>query len=476
MDNSKKMNWYTLAFMAFSTVWGFGNVLNGFVYFNGIQVIFSWILMFALYFVPYALMVGELGSAFKHSGGGVSSWIHETISPKFAYYAGWTYWACHVTYIASKGSGGLKALSWMIFQNGTTYDKLPTLWVQLATLAVLLFFCWVASRGLNPLKKLATIAGTSMFVMSILYILMMFAAPVINPDGGYVTMEFSRETLIPQFNMGYFTSLSILVFAVGGCEKISPYVNKVKDPSKGFPKGMIALAVMVMVCAILGTVAMGMMFDPALINESTDSFSHYVSNGSYLAFQKLGEYYHVGNLLMIIYAACNAIGQFSTLVLSIDAPLRMLLDNEDAEQFIPSGLMKKNKFGAYKNGIRMVAVLSGSIILIQSLVPGAASVLTQLNKLNSVTMPLRYLWVFVAYIALRKVTERFNPEYRFVKSRGLALTAGAWCFFVTAFCCIFGMYVKGDMFSTALNVITPCVLTALGLILPVIRKRELAKK
>ena len=79
MESSKKIVWYNLAFMAFSTVWGFGNVLNGFVYFNGIQVIFSWILMFALYFVPYALMVGELGSAFKDSGGGVSSWINETI-------------------------------------------------------------------------------------------------------------------------------------------------------------------------------------------------------------------------------------------------------------------------------------------------------------------------------------------------------------------------------------------------------------
>ena len=141
MENTKKIDWYTLAFMAFSTVWGFGNVLNGFVYFNGVQVIFSWVLMFALYFVPYALMVGELGSAFKQSGGGVSSWIHETIGPKCAYYAGWTYWACHVTYIASKGSGGLKALSWMVFQNGSTYDTFPTIAVQMATLAVFLFFC-----------------------------------------------------------------------------------------------------------------------------------------------------------------------------------------------------------------------------------------------------------------------------------------------------------------------------------------------
>ena len=187
-----------------------------------------------------------------------------------------------------------------------------------------------------------------MFVMSILYILMMFAAPVINPNAEYVTMEFTKEALIPKFNVGYFTSLSILVFAVGGCEKISPYVNKVKDPSKGFPKGMIALAVMVMVCAILGTIAMGKMFDPTIINESKESFNSYVSNGSYWAFQKLGEYYGVGNALLIIYAACNAIGQFSTLVLSIDAPLRMLLDNEDARQFVPTKLLKKNDKGAFE--------------------------------------------------------------------------------------------------------------------------------
>ena len=473
--SQNKIKWYMLSFMCFSTLWAFGNVLNGFIYFNGTQVIFSWILMFALYFVPYALMVGELGSAFKNSGGGVSSWIHETTGAKAAYYAGWTYWACHVTYIASKGSGGLKALSWMVFQNAEKYASFNTKAVQLVTFAVLLFFCWVASRGLNPLKKMATLAGTSMFVMSILYILLMFAAPAINPNGGYLSVDFSMKNLIPHFDWKYFSSLSILVFAVGGCEKISPYVNKVEDPAKGFPKSMIFAAIMVIVCAIFGTIAMGMMFDPAVINESTDSFKSYVSNGAYWSFQKLGEYYHVGNLLLVIYAACNAIGQFSTLVLSIDAPLRILLDNEDARQFVPSGLLKKNEHGAYINGIKMVICLSGSIILIQSFVPGAASVLTQLNKLNSVTMPLRYLWVFAAYIALRKSLNKFNPEYKFTKNQTVALVAGGWCFFVTAACCLLGMYVEGDIASTALNVITPVVLTALGLILPEIKKREVAK-
>ena len=70
------------------------------------------------------------------------------------------------------------------------------------------------------------------------------------------------------------------------------------------------------------------------------------------------------------------------------------------------------------------------------------------------------------------VIGKFNPEYRFTKHQGLAFTAGIWCFGVTALCCVLGMYVEGDPASTALNVITPFVLTALGLILPIIKKRE----
>ena len=274
---TKKILWYNLAFMAFSTVWGFGNVLNGFVYFNGLQVIFSWVLMFALYFVPYALMVGELGSAFKDSGGGVSSWIHETIGSKSAYYAGWT-----------------------------------------------------------------------------------------------------------------------------------------------------------------------------------------------------GAYYGIGDSLKIIYSICNAIGQFSTLVLSIDAPLRMLLDNEQAREFIPKGLLKKNKYDAYINGIWMVVILSGAIIVVQAFGDSAAGILKQLTDLNSVCMPLRYLWVFAAYIALRKAGDKFHAEYRFTKNQKIALIAGCWCFFVTAACCLLKMYSDNPL-TVALNVITPIVLTLLGLILPVIKKNQDAK-
>lgn len=67
-NKDKRIAWYMLAFMAFSTVWGFGNVINGFSEYEGLKAIVSWIIIFAIYFVPYALMVGELGSAFKDYG------------------------------------------------------------------------------------------------------------------------------------------------------------------------------------------------------------------------------------------------------------------------------------------------------------------------------------------------------------------------------------------------------------------------
>lgn len=462
-NNNKKIMWYTLAFMAFSTVWGFGNVINGFSEYNGLKAIVSWIIIFAIYFIPYALMVGELGSAFKEHGGGVSSWINETIGPRLAYYAGWTYWVVHMPYISQKPPGVMIAASWAIFQDKRISSLDPKI-MQFSCLVIFLIALYIASKGLNPLKKLSALAGTSMFIMSILFIILMIAAPAIT-DAKLYSIDWSLKTFMPTFDAKFFTSLSILVFAVGGCEKISPYVNEMKDSSKGFSKGMIALASMVAVCAILGTISLGMMFD------SNNVPKDLMTNGAYYAFQKLGEYYHLGNLFVIIYALTNLIGQLSVLIISIDAPLRMLLDSGD-KRYIPEKMFVKNKNGAYTNGHKLILVIVSILIIVPAFGIGSVDELVKwLVKLNAVCMPLRYLWVFVAYIALKKLGEKFGREYYFVKNKTLGIILGAWCFAFTAFACIGGMY-STDKFQLVLNIVTPFILIGLGLIMPYIAKRN----
>lgn len=461
-NNDKKIMWYTLAFMAFSGVWGFGNVINGFSEYGGLKAIVAWLIIFAIYFIPYALMVGELGSAFREHGGGVSSWIHETIGPKLAYYAGWTYWIVHMPYISQKPSGFMIATSWAIFQD-KRISSMNTVVLQLACLAIFIIGMYVASKGINVLKKLSALAGTSMFVMSILFIILMIAAPAIT-DANLNTIDWSLNSFMPTFDVKFFTSLSILVFAVGGCEKISPYVNEMKE-SSGFSKGMIALAGMVAVCAILGTISLGMMFD------SNNVPSDLMTNGAYYAFQKLGEYYHVGNIFVILYAVTNMIGQFAVLIISIDAPLRMLLGSAD-KRFIPEKMFVKNKNGAYVNGHKLIFIIVSILIVVPAFGIGSVDDLVKwLVKLNAVCMPLRYLWVFVAYIALKKAGEKFDREYFFVKNKTVGLIFGAWCFAFTAFACIGGMYSE-DKFQLILNIITPLVLVGLGLIMPKLAKKN----
>lgn len=460
----KKILWYSLAFMAFSTVWGFGNVINGFASYDGLKSVIPWILVLVLYFLPYTLMVGELGSAFRKAGGGVSSWIHETIGPRMAFYAGWTYWVVHMPYISQKPTTALIAAGWVIFGDGRVSEMSAVL-LQFGSLAVFFLAMYLASHGISWIKKIASVAGTSMFVMSILFILMMIAAPYVTDGEGIRQIDWSVQTFLPDFNLKFWLNLSILILAVGGCEKISPYVNKMKDPARGFPKGMIALAIMVMVCAVLGTIALGMIVD-------SDNIPHdFMTNGAYYAFQKVGEFYHMGNFLMIVYALAYFLGQVSVVVLSIDAPLKMLLDSADTD-YIPKGLLKQNKHGAYINGYWLIGIIVSILIILPAFGIGSVNgIVKYLIRLNAICMPLRYLWVFAAYIALKKLAERHASEYRFVKNKRLGMILGGWCFAVTAFSCISGILNVDSGFELGMNILTPFILVGLGLILPAIARK-----
>ncbi len=461
--DSRNILWHTLALMAFSTVWSFGNVINGFSEYGGLKAIVSWILIFAVYFVPYALMVGELGSTFQEAGGGVSSWIHETIGPRMAYYAGWTYWVVHMPYISQKPSGAVIAASWALFQDKRA-SSMDTRVMQLMCLVIFFFAMYLAGRGIRVLKQLSALAGSAMFLMSMLFILMMLAAPALTGEE-LLDVSWRPAAFMPQFDPGFFTGLSILVFAVGGCEKISPYVNKMQDPARDFSKGMIALAVMVALTAILGTIALGMMFDSDAIPEDL------MTNGAYYAFQRLGEYYHAGNLFVIAYALTNLVGQFSVMVLSVDAPLRMLLDSAD-RRYIPQAMFEKNRYGVYAKGHRLVLVIVSILILVPAFGIKNVDVLVRwLIKVNSVCMPLRYLWVFAAYIGLKKAGEAFHGEYCFVRGRLAGILIGGWCFALTAFACLTGIYSE-DRFQLILNIVTPFVLVGLGFLLPWMASRE----
>ncbi|WP_125761324.1 amino acid permease [Companilactobacillus hulinensis] len=471
-NNAKTFRWWNIALVGFTSVWGLNNVINNFAN-QGLAVVTSWILIMVLYFVPYTLMVGQLGSAFQNSGGGVSSWIKMLSNNKLAYFAAWTYWVVHVPYLAQKPQIIMISLSWLFKGNGSFVNTVSPLVVQGLSLVIFLAFVWIASKGAATLNNIGSIAGIAMFLMSMLFIILGVSAPFITHVQIATPNMSDIHTYIPKFDFQYFTTISMLVFAVGGSEKISPYVNKTKNASKEFPLGMIILAVMVAVSAILGSFAIGM------IVNSNHIPADLMANGAYQAFQFLGNSFHVGNLFVWAFALTNTLASAAALAISIDAPLRMLLDDAD-KKYIPKALSKKNKKGIAINGYYMTAVLVSILIIVPALgIKGMNDLYNWMLNLNSIVMPMRYLWVFLAYMLLTKQLDKYKSDYMFVKNKYVGFGFGLWTFLLTAFACIMGMVPKMDMaadpgswwFQLALNIATPIVFILLGLILPAIAKR-----
>jgi len=470
MATKKNLRWYNLAVMAFAMIWGFSNMVNNFAL-QGMAVVFSWVMVLALYFTPYALMVGELGSAFKEEKGGVASWIRRTSTKKWAYFAGWTYWVVHIPYLAQRPQAMLIAWGWITRQDTSLVEEMSPLVTQLICLGIFAVFLWIASMGIKMLKTLGTVAGTASFIMSILFIILMLSSPLLTD----IQLDFgamSWRSFIPKFDFAYLTTLSMVLFAVGGAEKISPYIKYTNNPAKEFPKGMIALVVMVGANAILGSIAMGLMFSGEVPEDL-------LTNGQYYAFAQLGEYYGFGNLFMIAYGVCNLAVQATALAFSIDAPLRMLLSDAD-EGFVPDFLRKKNDKGIYVRGYLMTAVLTAILIMVPAFGMGNMdSMFAWLLNLNTVVMPIRYIWVFMAYILLKRQQEKFPSDYRFFKSRKWGCLAGWWCLTITVVACGLGMVPKdvesGWGLQLTLNIVTPLILLALGLILPLLAKKSLQR-
>lgn len=460
--NEKKLNYYSVALMAFTTVWSFGNIINGFGKFGGVRVVPLWILVLVFYFVPYALMVGELGSTFSKEDAGVSAWVKKLLNPRMAFYAGWMYFVVHLTYIPQRISNLIVSTSWTLFGKSIVND-INIVLLQIISLLIFLLSIYLSTKGVSILGKLSSIAGISAFVLSILFVIMASFSPVVAPNASYY--EASCLNYSDGYSLDLLMNLSVLIFAVGGSEKISPYINKMKNPNKGFPKAMILLALMVGITAIFGSRALGLIFDSNNIPQDL------LMNGAYYAFVKLGEYYHIGDILVRIYALSVMLANAAAIIISIDAPLKMLLEGSDKE-YLPKFLCKQNKNGAYIGGLSLICIVVSIFIVLPMFgIDNINQLVNWLIKLNSICMPLRYLWVFIAYFFLKKTSKYSSDGFVFMKNKTLGMFVAAWCFLITVASCIMGMR-SSDSFELTMNIVSPIILISSGIIISYLTKKN----
>ncbi|MDG2981871.1 APC family permease [Latilactobacillus curvatus] len=463
----KYITWQVLALMDFVTVIGFDDIIYNFQN-QGMAVVFSWIVLLFAYVLPYELMVGHLGSAFSKDGGGLSSWMRHTSGDVWGYLTAWCYWVASLPYLVDVANSMVVSFFWIITGNGNLEDKLSRASFALLTAAITILFIFFQHKFTSSLQVLSIIGGGAMFVMTILFVLMTFVGLL---NGGHIaTHPLNAHTFIPKFDLHYFSTIGLLIFAMNGAELVAPYVGQMKDGKKDFPKAMMALALMTAFLTIFGSLAIGVFFDANHLPADLKM------NGSYYAFLALGQQFHMGKVLLYIFAVTQAIYMGAQLAMLLDGGTRIFL-SDTAKQFLPKALTKTNKQGLPINGYWLTTGICTFVLASSAFLPEINDIFNWLLNINGIVSPFVTCFIFVAFLRVRFNSEKFPSEYTYIKNKPWAIIVGFWCLAITALGTIFSIFPQDATPGTAkytheliLNIVVSVALMGLGVILPLVAK------
>ncbi len=469
-NKMKAITWPVLTLMALCTVIGLDDIMYNFQN-QGMPVITSWIIMCLLYVTPYSLMVGQLGSTFSSEGGGLSSWVRGTGGEFLGYFTAWTYWAASLPYAVDSANEIIVDLGWALTGSKGFQDKIPTTMFAALTFVVFIVFIIVEHHFANSMEFLSSIGGGLMVIMTVLFVFLAFVG--LAKSGGHMaTQPFTWHTIIPKFDLHYWSTVGMLIYAMNGCELVAPYVTKMKKPKSDFPKAMIALAIMTAFLTILGSFALGIYFDAYHIPNDLKM------NGAYYVFDMVGKQFGMGKFLLYLWAWTSLLFNCALVAVLLDAMTRMLI-SDTGDKYMPKFLRKKDKNGLPINGYILTVALSSFIMILGIFLPDMNDIFNWLLNLNSIVSPGVTCWIFYSFMRVRKNSKKYPSKYVYIKNDKLAWLVGLALLLVTAVATILG-FAPQDVkqgsglwwYELIINIVAVIVLIGLGAILPGIRRRE----
>ncbi|MFR4968182.1 amino acid permease [Lactobacillus kalixensis] len=457
--------------MALCTVIGIDDIMYNFQN-QGMSVVFSWILMCVFYVLPYSLMVGQLGSVFNSEGGGLSSWVRGTDGEFLGYFTAWTYWAASIPYAVDSANEVIVDIGWAFTGSEKFQHSISNSMFAILTFVTFIVFIIVENRFSHSMEILSTIGGGMMVIMEFVMVILAFVG--LAKSGGHMaTQPFTWKTIIPKFDWHYFSTIAMLIYAMNGCELVAPYVTKMKDPKRDFPKSMMMLAAVTAFVTIFGSFALGIYFNAYHIPNDLKM------NGAYYVFDMIGQQYGIGHTLLFIWAWTSLFFNCAMLAVLLDAMTRMLI-SDTGKRYMPSFLRKTDKNGLPINGYILTVSLSAFIMLLGIFLPDMNDIFNWLLNLNSIVSPGVTCWIFYSFMRIRRDSQKFPSDYVFIKNDKIAYAVGFILLAVTAIATLMGItpqdVPEGSStwwYELIINIVAVVVLVGLGTILPSIRRREI---
>lgn len=476
----KKMSLIGLILMIFTSVFGFANSPSAF-YLMGYSAMPFYLFSALFFFIPFALMMAEMGSAYRKEEGGIYSWMNRSVGPRFAFIGTFMWFSSYVVWMVSTAAkiwvpfstflfGADKTQSWAFagLTSTQTVGVLAACWMVLVTL--------VAAKGINKIAKITAVGGIA--VMCLNLVLLLVSGAILLLNGGHFAqpLDFTASP-----NLGYQSGLAMLsfvvfaIFAYGGIEAVGGLVDKTEKPEKNFAKGIIIAALVISIGYSLAIVLWGVSanWQQVLSNHSTN-----LGNITYVLMTSLGA--TLGQALHLSPQAAALTGVWFARITGLSmflaytgafftlsySPLKAIIQGTPKALW-PTMMTKVNANGMPANAMWLQCLLVSLFILLVSFGGDTASAFyNKLTLMANVSMTLPYLFLAIAFPFFKAKAELDRPFVMF-KSRISTLLATTIVVLVVAFANIFTVIQpvmdSGDWNSTLWMVGGPIFFSLLAL-------------
>lgn len=476
----KKMSLIGLILMIFTSVFGFANSPSAF-YLMGYSAMPFYLFSALFFFIPFALMMAEMGSAYRKEEGGIYSWMNRSVGPRFAFIGTFMWFSSYVVWMVSTAAkiwvpfstflfGADKTQSWAFagLTSTQTVGVLAACWMVLVTL--------VAAKGINKIAKITAVGGIAVMCLNLVLLLVNGAILLLNGGHFAQPLDFTASP-----NPGYQSGLAMLsfvvfaIFAYGGIEAVGGLVDKTEKPEKNFAKGIIIAALVISIGYSLAIVLWGVSanWQQVLSNHSTN-----LGNITYVLMTSLGA--TLGQALHLSPQAAALTGVWFARITGLSmflaytgafftlsySPLKAIIQGTPKALW-PTMMTKVNANGMPANAMWLQCLLVSLFILLVSFGGDTASAFyNKLTLMANVSMTLPYLFLAIAFPFFKAKAELDRPFVMF-KSRISTLLATTIVVLVVAFANIFTVIQpvmdSGDWNSTLWMVGGPIFFSLLAL-------------
>jgi amino acid transporter len=210
----------------------------------GSSVVFWWLFLGLIFFIPFALICAEMGCAYPEQGG-IYAWIRDAFGGRWGARASWSYWVNTAVWVPAIN---------ILFAGIFSQLFMPDLSMG-GQIALGIALSWLAV-GVNivALDVGKWVPNVGAILKVLVFVLLIIGAFVYTRNHG-MSNPLTLDTLKPDWGKG-LQYIPAIIYGMLGFELISASSEEMKDPARDVPRAVLISGLIIISLYTFATIAM----------------------------------------------------------------------------------------------------------------------------------------------------------------------------------------------------------------------------